>query len=230
MNFYFREEIIEGNPNNVFRTAHIAKNGDDSRSGCLCNPRVKIEKWLFVEQLPERTHLCRRCEAIVKKNRGADPAGRDTQYSGVRAIQVEANQRRTGDATTTRPPSYSIDGDKKLAYVVFPEKGGLAETFETIRQLAADERLGKDFGILVDVRTASFAPTIEEAKTIVSMVLDPALFLPRPTAVVVSELAQYGVGSIISLLAGRKGAVIQVFHYNVEEAEAWLRERYAREK
>jgi len=125
------------------------------------------------------------------------------------------------------PLSYSIDETKKLAYVTFSEKGGLTETLETIRQLATDERLGKDFGILVDVRVASFAPTIEEARTIVSTILDPALFSPRPTAVVVSQMVQYRMGNMISILAGLKGAVIQVFHYDVEVAEAWLRQRRA---
>ena len=217
MKFYLREEIIGGNPDNIIRTAHIAKDEADPRSGCLCNPRVKLENWLFVEQLPEGTHLCRKCEAIVKKKRRMEPAGRYTEYP-------------LGDVSMTMPLSYLIDPDKKLAYVTFPEKGGLAESLEAIRQLATDERLGEDFGILVDVRAASFAPTVEEAKTIVSAILDPALFSERPTAIVVSQMVQYGMGRMISVLAGLKGAVIQVFHYDVELAEKWLRQRSTREE
>jgi hypothetical protein len=116
---------------------------------------------------------------------------------------------------------YSIDEGKKLAYVTFPEKGGLAEILELIRQLMADEGLREVVGILVDVRAASFAPTAEEVRAIVSAILEPALFPPRPAAVVVSELVQYGMGNMISILAGLKGTTIRVF-YNIETAEAWL--------
>ena len=117
---------------------------------------------------------------------------------------------------------YSIDRDKKLAYITFPEKGGLAESLDVIRQVSADERLGEDFGVLVDAQATSFAPTLEEARVIASAVSDPDLFLQHQIAVVVSQAVQYGMGNMIAILAGLKGAAIRVF-YEVEEAEAWLR-------
>jgi hypothetical protein len=117
--------------------------------------------------------------------------------------------------------SYSIDADKKLAHVTFPENGSQAEILEVIRQLMADERLGQVSGVLVDVRATSFAPSAEEARAIVSAILEPALVSPRPAAVVVSQPVQYGMGNMISILAGLKGAAIRVF-YNMETAEAWL--------
>jgi hypothetical protein len=42
---------------------------------------------------------------------------------------------------------YSIDEDKKVVYVTVPEQTNLAESLQTLRQLAADERLGEGFGI-----------------------------------------------------------------------------------
>ena len=76
MKFYFREQVI-GKTNKVLRTAHIAKDANNPRSGCLCNRPFNLEKWLFVEQLPEETHLCKSCESIARRNLvGAGPAGR----------------------------------------------------------------------------------------------------------------------------------------------------------
>jgi hypothetical protein len=118
--------------------------------------------------------------------------------------------------------SYSIDEAKKLAYVTFPEKSGLVESLEVIRQVSADERLSEDFGVLVDARATRFAPTTQEARAIASVVSDPTLFSRHLIAVVVSEMVQYGMTNMIALLAGLNGATIRVF-YEVEEAEVWLR-------
>jgi hypothetical protein len=123
---------------------------------------------------------------------------------------------------------YSIDPEKKLAYLTLPEKTDLAETLEALRQLAADERLGNDFGILVDVRATTFIPTAGEARAIASEISRPALFLHRPIAVVVFQLVQYGIGNMVSLIAGVKGAVLRVF-YDIEAAERWLQTRHEQE-
>jgi hypothetical protein len=117
---------------------------------------------------------------------------------------------------------YSIDPEKKRAYLILPEKTNLAETLETLRELAADERLGEEFHILIDVRATSFIPTAREAREIAWAISNPALFLRRPIAVIVSQLVQYGMGNMVSLIAGLKGIVLRVF-YEVEEAEAWLK-------
>ena len=61
-----------------------------------------------------------------------------------------------------------------------------------------------------------------EARAIAAEMSSLSLFLHHPTALVVSQVIQYGMGSIISIIAGFKGATIQVF-YEAEEAEAWLR-------
>jgi hypothetical protein len=64
MRFYFREQIIR-KTNKVLRTAHIAKEMNNPRGGCICKCLLNPEKWLLLDQLPERTHLCRRCETIA---------------------------------------------------------------------------------------------------------------------------------------------------------------------
>jgi hypothetical protein len=122
---------------------------------------------------------------------------------------------------------YSIDEDKKLVYVTVPEKTDLAESLQTLRQLAADERLGEGFGILMDARHTYSIPTAEEARAIASEMSSLSLFLRHPTALVVSQVVQYGLGSMISIIAGFKGATIQVF-YEAEEAEAWLQAGHER--
>ena len=124
---------------------------------------------------------------------------------------------------------YSIDEDKKLVYVTVPEETDLAESLQTLRQLAADDRLSEGFGILMDARHTYSIPTAEEARAIASEMSSLSLFLRHPTALVVSQVVQYGLGSMISIIAGFKGAIIQVF-YEVEEAEAWLRAGHERER
>jgi hypothetical protein len=116
---------------------------------------------------------------------------------------------------------HSIDEAKKLAYFTLPEKTNLTETLDALRQLALDERLGADFGILVDVQATNFIPTAGEARTIAALVSDPELLLRHPIAVVVSQTVQYGIGNMVSLIAGIRGTVLRAF-YKVEQAEAWL--------
>lgn len=122
----------------------------------------------------------------------------------------------------------SIDPEKKLACLTLPEKTNLTETLEALHQLAADERLGADFGILVDVRATSYIPTAGEARAIASEISQPDLFLSHPIAVVVSQTVQYGIGNMVSLIASLKGTVLRAF-YDIEAAERWLQTRHEQE-
>lgn len=117
--------------------------------------------------------------------------------------------------------SYSINSAEKLVYVTFPEEIDLASSLETMRILAADERLGEDFGILVDLRAAKPIPSVQEARLIASTASQSDLFFGHPTALVVSQVVQYGMGNMISIIAGLQGASVKAF-YEVEEAKAWL--------
>jgi hypothetical protein len=118
--------------------------------------------------------------------------------------------------------SYSIDPAEKLVYIRFPNEIDLDASLDTMRALAADERLGEDFGILVDLRALRPIPSVSEARLIASIASQQTLFLKNPTALVVSQKVQYGMGNMISILSGLQGAIVQPF-YNVEEARAWLR-------
>lgn len=117
--------------------------------------------------------------------------------------------------------SYSINSAEKLVYVTFPEVIDLASSLDTMRALAADERLGEGFGILVDLRTAKPVPSVQEARLIASTASQSDLFLHHPTALVVSRAVQYGMGNMISIIAGLRGASVQAF-YEIEEAKTWL--------
>jgi hypothetical protein len=120
------------------------------------------------------------------------------------------------------PISYSINPDEKIVYVTFPEKLDLKSSLEIMRALAADERLGETFGVLVDLRALRSHPSIGEARLIASIASEQSLFLRNPTALVVSQVVQYGIGNMISLIASLQGAVVQAF-YDIEEAREWLR-------
>ena len=95
---------------------------------------------------------------------------------------------------------YSIDPEKKLGYLRIPEKTDLTEILEALRQLAADERFGDDFGLLVDVRATSYIPTAGEARAIAAEISRPALFLSRPVAAVVLQPVQYGISNMVSIM------------------------------
>jgi hypothetical protein len=117
--------------------------------------------------------------------------------------------------------SYSIDPTEKLVYVTFPEIIDLASSLDTMRALAVDEQLGADFGILVDLRAAKPVPSFQEARLIAATASQSKLFLHHPTALVVSQKVQYGMGNMISIIAGLQGALVQAF-YEMEEAKTWL--------
>lgn len=68
MKFYLREEMIGRNTNRIFRTAHIVKDENNPRAGCLCNRPFNPDKWLVVDQLPEGTHLCKLCQQIARRD------------------------------------------------------------------------------------------------------------------------------------------------------------------
>lgn len=118
--------------------------------------------------------------------------------------------------------SYSINPAEKLVYITFPDKIDLNSSLETMRTLAADERLGKDFGLLIDLRALRSIPSVQEARQIALTASRQGLFLRNPTALVVSKLVQYGMGNMISILSGLQGAIVRPF-YDVEEAKEWLR-------
>lgn len=117
--------------------------------------------------------------------------------------------------------TYTIDEIEKLAYVTFPEKATLSAAFETMQALAADPRLGRDFGVLVDLRTFKLIPTAQEARDIVTTATGHDMFLPNPTALLVGSLVQLGMGNMISIIAGMRGAKVKPFQH-IEEAKLWL--------
>lgn len=117
--------------------------------------------------------------------------------------------------------TYTVDETEKLAYVTFPKETTLAAAFDTMQALAADPRLGRDFGILVDLRAFKPVPTAQEARDIVTTATGHDMFLPNPTALVVGSLVQLGMGNIISIIAGMRGAKVKPFQ-QIEEAKRWL--------
>lgn len=119
------------------------------------------------------------------------------------------------------PISYTINPVEKLVYVTFPENIELDSSLATMQALAADKQLGPGFGILVDLRAAKPVPSAEEARLIVLTAARSDLFLHHRTALLVSRLIQYGMGNMISILAGLQGAVVHPF-YEFEEAKSWL--------
>ncbi len=117
--------------------------------------------------------------------------------------------------------SYSIDERKEIARVIIPEETNLAENLEVVRQHAVDERLGENFGVLVDVRALSSLPTAEEARMFALEIAKADQLLHHRIAAVASRPVQYGMGNMISIIASLKGVAIRMF-YDMEEAEAWL--------
>jgi hypothetical protein len=65
MKFYFIDENPKHNAPGVHRKAHILKNENELNGNCLCRVTLNKEKWIVVETLPEKTHLCRICERLV---------------------------------------------------------------------------------------------------------------------------------------------------------------------
>lgn len=124
--------------------------------------------------------------------------------------------------------TYTIDETEKLAYVTFPEQATLTAALETMQALAADPRLGRDFGVLVDLRAFKPVPTAQEARDIVTTATGHDMFLPNPTALVVGTLVQLGMGNMISIIAGLRGAKVKPFQ-QITEAKRWLHLQVHRE-
>jgi hypothetical protein len=61
-------EIIEQEPLNGRRRAHLLRDENKPKEGSLCKASLKLEKWLLVEQLPKDIHLCRSCDRSARKN------------------------------------------------------------------------------------------------------------------------------------------------------------------
>lgn len=72
MKFYLWERTIYRRRRKelrVYRRAHILQEGDSSNP--MCSASLDLGKWRIVEELPETTHLCGRCQRLARKQLGS---------------------------------------------------------------------------------------------------------------------------------------------------------------
>ena len=114
-----------------------------------------------------------------------------------------------------------IDIDRCLAVLTVTGPYDPGATFAALRGLSADQRFGRDWGLLVDARGAGEPPAYPDLQRLADAAADPKLLAGRPQALVVSGLLHYGVARQLAALADLRGVPVAVFQ-NAEEAERWL--------
>jgi hypothetical protein len=70
MKYYYRDESTLQGATGLRKRAHIAVYDGDTLQP-LCHCAIKLTNWVLIDdKLPEKTHLCKSCENLIKrKNR-----------------------------------------------------------------------------------------------------------------------------------------------------------------
>lgn len=112
----------------------------------------------------------------------------------------------------------SIDPDRRLATVTHHGQSDKAECLRVLDLLAADPRIGPNFGVLIDVRQISFTPTFDELRQLTHHL---STNLRNRVAFLAATPLQYGIARQSGTMSQMRGAQVETF-YQPEEAIAWL--------
>jgi hypothetical protein len=64
MKFFLCDETPKRPAWGIRKRAHIAR--EDGSPLPLCAVVINPNKWVLIEELPENTHLCKRCQRLVE--------------------------------------------------------------------------------------------------------------------------------------------------------------------
>ena len=101
------------------------------------------------------------------------------------------------------------------------------ETAEAIRDLAADPRYLRGYGVILDARDLDYVPSLEDAKRYAELFRGLRSSFQGGIAVVVEGTARYGVAQMIATLLENRGVTMAAFR-DPAAAEAWLAESQIR--
>ena len=106
-------------------------------------------------------------------------------------------------------------------------KSHYEETEEAIRDLAADPRYLRGYGMLVDTRNLDYVPSLEDARRFAELFRGLKSTVEGGIALVVEGTARYGVAQMIATLLENRGVTMAAFR-DPTAAEAWLAESQIR--
>ena len=110
---------------------------------------------------------------------------------------------------------------QRLAVVRGTGRSGLAETLDTMRDLAARPEFPPGFGMLVDVRELDYVASFDDLLAMRDVFSELREAFSGPIAVVVPDLLRYGITRTIAGLTGMVGVRIEAFRDSAD-AETWL--------
>lgn len=129
-----------------------------------------------------------------------------------------------GYLVKSMPVSASIDTKRHIVSLVFTGDTSFMEWKLVMDGVLANASYVAGMCILNDRSAAGSAPSTEMVRQVVRYLVHHAeSFSGCGVAMVVSSLADYGMGRMAEILSERSGVVVRAFH-NREEAIAWLAE------
>lgn len=121
------------------------------------------------------------------------------------------------------PYTHEILPLKKLAVVTASTNISLAECIKEMHEVARTPNFKPWYNVLVDLRTASFTPTLFESYQLARTLRELRRTYSGPMAIVVSNASHAGISKMIGSFVESTGMKFGTFT-TVEEAQRWLTE------